>query len=108
MDISMRYGQWILAGAMASVAALNVSPATAQKAQDTLRIAVTETFKGLSPYYYPATEASNFYSRVYDTLIAYNEHQSKFVPSVAKNWQRVGDTVLEFELRDDLVFHNGD
>lgn len=96
------------AGAGLCALLVAAAPASAQKSQDTLRLAVTETFKGLSSYYYPATEASQVYRAVYDTLVAYNEHENKFEPAIAKSWTRISDTVLEFDLRDDIVFHNGD
>lgn len=61
----------------------------------------------------PARELSNVGTRVsytpYDTLIRRdflndNEH----VPALAAAWERVSDTELRLELRDDVTFHNGD
>ena len=60
-----------------------VGPAFAQKAKDMLRFAVTEPFKGLSGYYYSASEAAPFYRQVFDYLIGYNEHEGKFQPGLA-------------------------
>ena len=84
-----------------------VGPAFAQKAKDMLRFAVTEPFKGLSGYYYSASEAAPFYRQVFDYLIGYNEHEGKFQPGLAKSWTRLSETVLELDLREGIKFHNG-
>jgi len=82
--------------------------AIAQKSADTLRVAITEPFPTLSPYFNPATEASFINQAVFQRLIGYDERNSKYVPVVAKSWKRVNDTTLEFDLFDDIKFHNGD
>jgi peptide/nickel transport system substrate-binding protein len=78
-----------------------------QKSADTLRSAVTEPFVSLSPYVYPATEAGFVSYTVFQNALAFDERNSKFVPIVAKAWKRIDDKTLEFELYDDLKFHNG-
>ena len=84
------------------------APAFAQKAQDTLRLAVNNPFAVLSSYELPIDEASNFSREVYDYLLMYDEYNKKFVPSLAKSWKRIDPQTIEFELRDDIKFHNGD
>ena len=84
------------------------TPAFAQKSQDTLRLAVNNPFAVLSSYELPIDEASNFSREVYDYLIMYDEYNKKFVPALAKSWKRIDPQTLEFELRDDIKFHNGD
>jgi peptide/nickel transport system substrate-binding protein len=81
--------------------------AFAQKSKDTLRIAVTESVSRLSAYYFPQPDGNFFYKELFDNLVNYDEMNKKFVPGLAKSWQRVDDTTLDFELRDDIVFHNG-
>ena len=82
--------------------------AAAQKSADTLRSAVTEPFVSLSPYLYPATEASFINNTVFENIIAYDERNTKFVPVLAKSWKRVDDKTLEFTLVENAKFHNGD
>ena len=89
--------------ALAAVAA----PATAQKSKDTLRLAVNDPFANVSQYCVPAVEVGNFARRIFGTLIAFDEHSQKIVPVLAKSWKRLAPTTLEFELRDDVTFHNG-
>jgi peptide/nickel transport system substrate-binding protein len=87
---------------------LATGPATAGKSDDTLRIAVTDWWSTLDPYQFPLDEASVFYQSVYETLVNYDERAQKFVPRLAKSWKRIDDRTIEFELRDDVKFHNGD
>ena len=84
------------------------TPAAAGKADDTLHIAVTDWWSTLDPYQFPLDEAAVFYKTVYETLVSYDERAHKFVPRLAKSWQQVDNRTIEFELRDDVKFHNGD
>ena len=97
----------LLTAASVLTLAVSAGAAQAQKAQDTLRIAVAEPFSSVSGYFYTQRDSSPFYSSVYQTLVKYDERTSKIVPELAKSWTRVGDTVIEMELRDDVVFHGG-
>jgi peptide/nickel transport system substrate-binding protein len=91
----------------AAATLIGAGPALAQKSQDTLRLAVISPFAALSTYDLPHEEAAVFSREIYDFLMVYDEHNKKFVPSLAKSWKRVDDKTLEFELRDDIKFHNG-
>ena len=94
--------------ALALAAALSAAaPTHAQKSQDTLRIAINDMFAGVDPYHYTSDEHGNFYRAVYASLIEYDERKKVFVPSLAKSFKRIDNMTLEFELRDDVKFHNG-
>lgn len=61
----------------------------------------------------PPGETSNTGMRVlpnvFETLIAMDpENNSHLLPGLAVSWQRVTDNVLELNLREGVVFHNGD
>jgi peptide/nickel transport system substrate-binding protein len=99
------------AGAVAALlVAILVAPAPshAGRADDTLRIAATDWWSTLDPYQFPQDEAAVFYRTVYETLVSYDERAHKFVPRLAKAWQQIDSRTMEFELRDDVKFHNGD
>ena len=51
--------------------------------------------------------SSDLTSGVYDTLISYNEDTKAFEPALAKSWRRIDDVTLEFDLRDDVTWHDG-
>lgn len=92
------------AGLLACVVA---APATAQKSKDTLRIAVSTNIPLLSIYEFAQPDADFFYRELYDNLALYNEETKKFEPRLAKSWKQIDPTTIEFELRDDIVFHSG-
>lgn len=93
---------------MAALAtALSASSALAQQSRDTLRIGVLEQLKGLSTFHFPGREQGFFERQIHDRLIAFNETTGKFMPSLAKSWKVVNPTTYEFELRDNVRFHNG-
>src|SRR5262249_28918006 len=62
----------------------------------------------LDPYQFPLDEANVFYGVVYQPLIGYDERAKKIVPGLAKAWRQVDNKTVEFDLRDDVKFHNGD
>ena len=100
--------RWAALIAALAVLLCAAGPASAGKSDDTLRVAVTDWWSTLDPYIFPLDEAAVFYQGVYETLASYDVRQRKFVPRLAKSWQRIDDRTIEFELRDDVVFHNGD
>ena len=100
----MIFRSLVLAVVFAVVA---ICPAAAQKAKDALRYAVSDPIKLLSTYQFPSRDASFFARDIYSTLITYREKDQMFSPALAKSWKRVGPTTLEFDLRDDVTFHNG-
>jgi peptide/nickel transport system substrate-binding protein len=97
-----------LALGVASAVALIAQPADAQKSRDSLRLGINDQFSVLDPYHFPQDEAGAIYRTVYETLVAFDERKRRYVPRLAKSWTRIDPKTLEFELRDDVVFHNGD
>ena len=83
------------------------TPAAAQKSKDTLRLAINDPFSIVSSYCVPLDEVGYFTRGIYGTLISYDEYNQKFVPALAKSWSRINPTTVEFDLRDDVTFHNG-
>jgi peptide/nickel transport system substrate-binding protein len=94
--------------ALLAVLALGAGSAQAGKSDDTLRIATTDWWSTLDPYVFTLDEAAVFYGTVYETLLGYDERAHKFVPRLAKSWKQVDDKTIDFTLRDDVTFHNGD
>ena len=102
---------WLLRlgfAALVAVTMLAAPSARAGKADDTLRYAVNDWWSTLDPYQFPSDEAAVFFRNVYETLVTYDERNHKFTPRLAKSWQVIDDKTIEFTLRDDVKFHNGD
>jgi peptide/nickel transport system substrate-binding protein len=93
---------------LVAVLAIGASPVAANKANDTLTVAVHDWWSTLDPYQFPLDEANVFYTVVYETLIGYDERAHQVVPRLAKAWRQIDDKTVEFDLRDDVKFHNGD
>jgi peptide/nickel transport system substrate-binding protein len=96
----------MLGAALAALVAA-ANPALAQKSADTLRLAVNEPYRSMSPYHYPQSEGSFVSRTIFQTVIGYDARKRDFVPIVAKAWKRIDDTTLDFELFDDIAFHSG-
>ena len=92
---------------LAATAIACAAPAFAQKSADTIRLAINNTYSRLSQYHESGDEAATYYQRIWQSLIAYDEHNKKWVPQLAKSWTRVSPTVLEFDLQEGIIFHNG-
>jgi len=84
-----------------------IADAFAQKSADTIRIAMNFPIKRLSGYYQPDPEAGMFFRLMEEPLIRYDESEAKFIPALAESWKRIDDRTLEFKLREDVKFHNG-
>ncbi len=97
----------VLLAAAGMVSALVVAPAFAQQSKDTLRLATREHFSSLDYYHDPGSETGQFVRHMYGWLLIYDERKRKFVPELAKSWKRINQTTLEFELRDDIIYHTG-
>ena len=101
----MSLRSFFLAGAAAMLA--TASPALAQKSADTIRIAINDMFPVVDPYNFPQDEQTSFNIAVYQGLLSYDEHNGKYVNTLAKSWKRIDDKTLEFEIKDGVKFHNG-
>lgn len=95
-----------IAAAAAALVLLS-GPALAQKSADTIRIAINDTFAVLDEYHFASDEAGAFDRSVYQPLITYDEHAKKWVNVLASSWKRIDPKTIEFELRENAVFHNG-
>ncbi len=93
----------------AAVAAIIAStPAEAQKSKDTIRFSTSESIKLLDPFFFTHFEAAPIYRTIYENLVGYDARNHKFVGILAKSWTSPEPGVYDFELRQDVVFSNGD
>jgi MarR-like DNA-binding transcriptional regulator SgrR of sgrS sRNA len=71
---------WTAAAALACALVLSPGGASANRADDTLRIAVTDWWGTLDPYQFPLDEAAVFYQTVYETLVSFDERKQEYAP----------------------------
>jgi peptide/nickel transport system substrate-binding protein len=91
--------------ALALIAAL---PAHAQKSADTLRVVWRDQITDVDPYYNNLRTGLIVAHQAWDTLVYRNPEGFVMQPLLATEWKWLDDTTLEFTLRPDATFHNGD
>lgn len=94
-------------GVTAAIAAMLVSPALAQKAKDTLRIAVHQPISTIDGIFDPSPQTSLTSRMVLDYLINFDPRTKTYVPGLAESWTRIDDRTIELRLRKGIKFHNG-
>ena len=93
--------------AAAALAVFSAGAAVAQKSEDTVRIAVNDSFAILDGFHAPSDEAAAFDRTVYLALMNLDQQKKQWVPVLAKSFKRIDNQTIEFELREDVSFHNG-
>jgi peptide/nickel transport system substrate-binding protein len=84
-------------------------PARADKADDTLRVpwGAHGPLETLDFYFSTKRNRMEIAALVWDTLVWRDPTDFSYRPLLAKAWRQVNDTTLEFDLRDDVTFHDG-
>ncbi len=93
--------------AVASLALTLAPQAQAGKADDTLNYASNREVAVVDPYYNNTRELVIMGQMIWDGLVFRDIDSGEFKPLLAKSWEWVGDTAIEFDLRDDVKFHDG-
>ena len=99
----MSVRQILLTAATLTIAAVAISPASAQ----TLRYANQGDLKSLDPYTLNETTTHAHLGQVYDGLIA-RDKDLKIIPALAESWETPEPTRWRFHLRKNVKFQNGD
>src|SRR6202049_2340846 len=99
----MSVRQTLLAATTALVAALAMSPASAQ----TLRYANQGDLKSLDPYTLKETTTNAHHAHVYEGLVT-RDKDLKIVPALAESWETPEPARWRFHLRKNVKFQNGD
>lgn len=94
-------------GFAAAVAVLYSAPAFAQKSKDTLRAVTLEPISTLDDTFNASPLLRQVNLAVYEQLLNFDWQAGKWVAGMAKSAKMVDDRTVEYELRDDVVFHNG-
>ena len=97
----------LLSGLSLAAGLLAGSPAAAQKAQDTLRVAWRDAVPNVDPYYNTLRTGLVVAHHAWDTLIYRDPETFQLKPLLATSWRYADDTTIEFELRANVKFHDG-
>ncbi|HEX7587608.1 MAG TPA: ABC transporter substrate-binding protein, partial [Anaerolineae bacterium] len=99
-----------LRGALLAISILlaMAAPVFAQKSADTLRITWREAIPNVDPYYNSQRTGMVVAFQVFDCLVYRDPLTMKIGPALATSWSQVDDTTIDFTLRQDVKFQNGD
>lgn len=91
-----------------SLSCLMVPPAFAGKADDTLVVAWPKEVPNIDAYFSDVIREGvvlNYY--IWDTLVYRDPKTNKYVPLLATSWKYENPTTIDFDLRHDVKFQNG-
>jgi len=74
--------------------------------RDTLTIAISSEPGTIAPYSHDLTNAFLIVTNTFETLIKKDE-DGNFQPCLATEWNWLDDLTVQFKLRDDVYFHDG-
>jgi peptide/nickel transport system substrate-binding protein len=83
-------------------------PALAQKSADTLRITWRDGIPDVLPYYNQLRSGVVLGHQAWDSLVYRDPETFQIKPLLAESYKWVDETTLEFTLRSNVTFHNGD
>lgn len=93
---------------LGSTLAVQAFPASAQQQSNQLRWSSEAALAVVDPYFTASREGAVINAQlIFDTLIYRNPKTGEYEPLLATAWKWVDDTTLEFDLRDDVKFHDG-
>lgn len=103
----MKLRSFIAAGLMAGTTFLSISPAIADKANDTLVVSFSKEVQTLDGLYSTTRENLILTDLTSDQLVVLDPKTNTYLPALAKRYHFLNDTSIEFTLRDDIKFHDG-
>ncbi|MFC1665414.1 ABC transporter substrate-binding protein [Pseudomonadota bacterium] len=89
------------------VASLGTIPAQADKASNTLVWATDREMTVPLVWWNSTTEMASMMHHIFDTLIYRDPDTFEYKPLLAKSYKWIDNKTIEFDLRTDVVFHNG-
>lgn len=95
-------------GALALASAAIISPALAQKAQNTVRFGYDQVPENIDPFFNNVRIGVIIGQHVWDTLIYRDPVTNEYKGQLATDWTWVDDKTLDFNLRQGVKFHNGE
>ncbi len=85
----------------------DVPPTEEAPLSGTLTVGLSADAESMDPFFVNQAAGWSIVHALFDHLIERN-FQSEIVPGLAHSWSIVDETTLEFQLREDVTFHNGE
>ena len=96
---------WLGAGLGVALGAMMLAAAPAV-AKDRLTVDLVNEPSSLDPQLQWNPDSYYVYRNVFDNLVT-RDDKGEIVPQVATSWKYLSDTEIEFQIRDDITFHDG-
>ena len=93
--------------AVATVLALLAAPGLAGPDDNSLTWAADREVTAVDTYYDTSREAVVLAQHVYDGLVYWDLESERFLPLLASEFRQIDPVTLEFDLREDVSFHDG-
>jgi peptide/nickel transport system substrate-binding protein len=95
-------------GLLTAVAGLCLALAatSALAAKDRLTVDLVNEPSSLDPQVQWNPDSYSVYRNIFDNLIT-RDNKGEIVPQIATSWKQISDAVIEFQIRSDVVFHDG-
>src|SRR5580765_2160058 len=88
------------------VIALALAASAAAQTRDTLSVDLPADAATLDPHVQWDTDSYSIYRNIFDNLLT-RDADGKIVPQIATAWRYVSDTVIDFDIRAGVTFHDG-
>jgi peptide/nickel transport system substrate-binding protein len=98
----------VLGGVILAAGLTVAAPVMAQKSADTLRITWRDAVPDVTPYYNQLRTGIVLGHQAWDSLVYRDPETLQIKPLLAESFKWVDETTLEFTLRPNVTFHNGD
>ena len=85
---------------------LAMAAGLALAAKDRLTVDLVNEPSSLDPQVQWNPDSYSVYRNIFDNLITRN-NKGDIVPQIASSWKQISDAVIEFQIRGDVVFHDG-
>lgn len=95
-----------MGGTLATMAAGNLASHSFAQSGTHLRIGTKLELNTLDPHFFNGFPQGSSHSNIYDALLAYDE-QLRLMPALATAWRSIDDLTWEFDLRQNVQFHDG-
>ncbi|WEX08895.1 ABC transporter substrate-binding protein [Chelativorans sp. AA-79] len=96
----------LLMAALLAASSLTV-PATMAAAKDMIVIDFVGEPNSLDPHVQWNPDSFNVYRNIFDNLLT-RDDAGEIAPQIATEWKYLSDTEIEFKIRDDVTFHDGE
>jgi peptide/nickel transport system substrate-binding protein len=88
--------------------AMTSTPGFAGKSDDTLKMAFQRELETVDIYYNSAREGILIARALWDSLLYRDPATGEYKGNLATEWTWIDDVTVEFKLREDVTFHNGE